>query len=592
MKKQNKSILLSLLVVCTVILTYFSCENNDMNETFPITNDFRVLKVIYNGNSVTGTIANFDPLGQMELIFSHGVNKTAFETALSISPAIDYTLSYDETNSFITFSFNSPLEYETNYTLTLPKGTYGAGSESSISDYELSFTTKAFVPPLLSISVESTDFYEGEDLTLTASLSASILEDVSFDLVLSGTAQRDTDYTIDPTSLVIAAGETSATVLISSLVDIETESPETIIIDVDNLVNGVPSSSATLTLNLIDEAPLLEFKGVMELQTYDGTSSQIRAVHLSVIADIADLSIYGVEIASNGAVPNPSDIEFTFPSGSSASAGTQLFIVRDADLANAQAYFESCFDSFTVYESSRMTANGDDVFVLYKEGNAIEYFGEPGVDGSGEIWEYTDSWAYKLDGEWIYAGAGAVVNAGATNAISRAAYPFCSPLQLQGVTNILWSGAGVNDGKTIHVRANRDISDLSEYGLGVANNGGGTDGVEFTFPAVSVSEGDHILVARVPAAIATYYGNCYNNFDLVLQDDFVSQNGDDAIELFHQGNVIETFGDANVDGTGQSWEYAGSWAYKTPGAWINGALDCAATATDNSSSSCPYPFCN
>ena len=99
MKKQFKSILLLLLIASTAILTYFSCENNDINETYPITNDFRVLKVNYNGNAITGSIANFDPLGQMELIFSHGVNKTAFETAISISPAIDYTLSYDETNS-------------------------------------------------------------------------------------------------------------------------------------------------------------------------------------------------------------------------------------------------------------------------------------------------------------------------------------------------------------------------------------------------------------------------------------------------------------------------------------------------------------
>ena len=592
MKKQIKSILLSLLVTASAILTYFSCENNDINETYPITNDFRVLKVNYNGRAVTGPIANFDPVGQMELIFSHGVSKSTFEASLSISPAVNYALTYDETNSFVTVSFNEPLEYETDYTLSLPQGTYGAGGESSVADYTLMFTTKAFVPPVLSLSVESADFYEGEELIVKASLSASILEDVSFDITLAGTAELDVDYTIDQTSLSIAAGETSVNILITSLVDVGTESPETIIIDVNNLINCVPSNSGALTLNLIDEAPLIEFKGVMELQGYDGTSSQIRGVHLNVIADIADLSIYGVEIASNGADPNPADIEFTFPSGSSAVAGDQIFIIRDIDLANAQAYFESCFDQFTVYESSRITANGDDVYVLYKEGSAIEYFGEPGVDGTGEVWEYTDSWAYKLGGEWIYAGPGAVNNAGATNATSRAAYPFCSPLQLQGVTALLWSGSGVNDGKTIHVRANRDISDLSQYGLGVANNGGGTDGEEFTFPAVSVSEGDQILIARVPGAISTYYGSCYNTFDQVFQADFVSQNGDDAIELFYLGNVIETYGDANVDGTGQGWEYTGSWAYKTPSAWVNGPLDCAATATDNASSSCPYPFCN
>lgn len=590
MKKQIKSILLA-FIICTGIFTYMSCEDTDDSDKYPITNDFRVLQVNYNGNTQSGSIANFDPLGQMQLIFSHGVNKTAFEAALSISPTSDYSLSYDETNSFITIGFNSPLAYETDYTISLPSGAYGNAGESSIADFQLVFSTKAFVPPTLSISVESIDVFEGEQLTLTASLSESILQDVSFDLVLSGTAQLDTDYTIDTTSLIIVAGETSASVLISGLVDIETESPETIIVDVDNLVNAVVSSSEILTLNLIDDAPFIELKGVMELQGYDATG-RVRGVQLSVLEDISDLSVYGVEIASNGAEPNPADIEFIFPPGSSAAKGDQLFIVRDADLANAQAYFESCFNSFTVYESSRISANGDDVYVLYKDGNAIEYFGQPGIDGTGEVWEYSNSWAYKLDGEWIYAGVGAVENAGATNAISTAAYPFCSPLQLQGVTNLVWSGAGNNDGKTIHVRANRDISDLSEYGLGVANNGGGTDGIELTFPAVSISEGDQILVARNPGTIATYYGNCYNNFDLVLQADFVSQNGDDAIELFFQGNVIETYGDANVDGTGLSWEYAGSWAYKTARAWTNGALGCAATATDNSSSSCPYPFCN
>jgi hypothetical protein len=591
MKKQIKSLLLSVLVACTGMFTYMSCENNDDKDTYPITNDFRVLQVNYDGKSVTGPIANFNLLGQMELIFSHGVDKTIFEGALSISPTTDYSISYDETNSFITISFNSPLEYETDYKVSLAKGTYGTKGESSIVDYQLLFSTKAFVPPTLSISVEKPDVYEGDQFTVTASISESILKEVSFDLVISGTAQKDADYSIDNTSLIFAAGETSITVLISTLVDSGIESPETIIIGVDNLVNAVASSSGPLTINLIDEAPLIEFKGVMELQGYAATG-QIRAVHLSVLADISDLSVYGVEIASNGAVPNPADIEFTFPAGSSAAAGDQIFIVRDADLANAKAYFEACFDSFTVYETTKMTANGDDVFVLYKDGNAIEYFGEPGVDGTGEVWEYTDSWAYKLNGTWIYAGAGAVVNAGATNATSRAAYPFCSPLQLQGVTALLWSGSGSNDGKTVHVRANRDISDLSQYGLGVANNGGGTDGIEFTFPAVSVSEGDEILVARVPAGIASYYGNCYNNFDLVVQGDFASQNGDDAIELFYQGNVIETYGDANVIGTGLSWEYTGSWAYKTAGGWTNGALNCAATATDNSSSSCPYLFCN
>ena len=44
-------------------------------------------------------------------------------------------------------------------------------------------------------------------------------------------------------------------------------------------------------------------------------------------------------------------------------------------------------------------------------------------------------------------------------------------------------------------------------------------------------------------------------------DNSISQNGDDAIELFGPGgDVIDVFGDPNVDGTGEAWEYKDAWA--------------------------------
>ena len=79
----------------------------------------------------------------------------------------------------------------------------------------------------------------------------------------------------------------------------------------------------------------------------------------------------------------------------------------------------------------------------------------------------------------------------------------------------------------------------------------------------------------------------------------ISQNGDDAIELFYNGNVIETFGDINVDGTGQPWEYMDSWAYKdssgtvsfSGGNWIFGGVNCTDGSTTTFNSTCPYPLC-
>ena len=125
-----------------------------------------------------------------------------------------------------------------------------------------------------------------------------------------------------------------------------------------------------------------------------------------------------------------------------------------------------------------------------------------------------------------------------------------------------------------------------------ANNGGGSDGIEFTLPSISVSEGDDILLAREVATITSYFGTCINSFEHVIETSSLNQNGDDAIELYQGTDVIETYGDVIPDGTGEPWEYKGSWAYKLSGNWVNGALDCAAGSTSTQSSACVYPACD
>ena len=148
---------------------------------------------------------------------------SAFESALSISPATVYTKSYDSTNSYVTISFTEPLQYETDYTLSLPAGTYGSGGESMTGDYQLIISTKAFVPPVISLSVDASEFYEGDEITVNANITESILKDVTFDITLSGTATKDADYSIDNTSLTIAAGNTTASAKITVLPDGDTE---------------------------------------------------------------------------------------------------------------------------------------------------------------------------------------------------------------------------------------------------------------------------------------------------------------------------------------------------------------------------------
>jgi len=172
-------------------------------------------------------------------------------------------------------------------------------------------------------------------------------------------------------------------------------------------------------------------------------------------------------------------------------------------------------------------------------------------------------------------------------------------LELIGVLD-LDVPTGGSTGKAMHVKANQNISDLSIYGIGIANNGGGTDGQEYTFPSISLNTGEQVIVCRDTVAINSYFVGC-TPFNLVILDDqaVITQNGDDAIELFENGVVIETFGDINVDGTGEPWEYKDSWAYKDASgsvtfnglSWAMGGVDCTDGSTTSISSNCPYPTC-
>lgn len=111
--------------------------------------------------------------------------------------------------------------------------------------------------------------------------------------------------------------------------------------------------------------------------------------------------------------------------------------------------------------------------------------------------------------------------------------------------------------KAIEVCVLNDVADLSAYGLGSANNGGGSDGEEFTFPAGPASAGTFLYVASEASGFSSFFG-----FAPTYTSGAASINGDDAIELFMSGGVTDVFGDINVDGTGQPWDHVDGWAYR------------------------------
>lgn len=177
---------------------------------------------------------------------------------------------------------------------------------------------------------------------------------------------------------------------------------------------------------------------------------------------------------------------------------------------------------------------------------------------------------------------------------------FFSAINLSDAQMII---TGVYDGplsggtpKGVELYVTENIADLSVWGLGSANNGQGTDSVEYTFPAGSAMEGEYIYITNDSLMFIEFFG-----FDPMNETGAMSINGDDAIELFLNGNVVDIYGDINVDGNGEVWEYLDGWGTRNPGSgpdgttfvpgnWSYSGIDQLLPGPTNDDCMSPYPL--
>lgn len=164
--------------------------------------------------------------------------------------------------------------------------------------------------------------------------------------------------------------------------------------------------------------------------------------------------------------------------------------------------------------------------------------------------------------------------------------------------------SGVVDGplpggipKAVELYVINDVPDLSVYGVSSANNGAGPSSApEFTLPSAAATAGSYLYVASESTAFTDFFG-----FAPDFTSGAASINGDDAIELFENGVVVDVFGDVSVDGSGQPWEYLDGWAYRTNdtgpdgttfvlGNWTFSGPNALDGATDNASAAVPFPI--
>lgn len=183
------------------------------------------------------------------------------------------------------------------------------------------------------------------------------------------------------------------------------------------------------------------------------------------------------------------------------------------------------------------------------------------------------------------------------------------------VTGVIDGGLAGGEPKVVELYATTAIPDLSLYGVGAANNGGGTDGVELVLSG-SANAGDFIYIVEddnqgaLGVGFASYFGFTPA---LIFDGSFAnggaaSINGDDAVELFFDATglftggetVIDVFGEITHAGVG-AWNYLDGWAYRNDntgpdgstfviGNWTFSGINVTDSTTTNAQVSPPFPI--
>ncbi|POY34675.1 hypothetical protein C3K47_19010, partial [Solitalea longa] len=173
------------------------------------------------------------------------------DTITFLPPALSDTYTFDIPVVVLaddikeqTETFNVALSNPINATIPI------ATADKSVS------ITDATAAPQILLSIDKASVFEGENASVTASLSRPTYEDVTVTYTVSGSATEGADYTITKT-ITIPAGALSASVFLNSLADNIHEQNETVIVNAPVTASGgaaiADATQQSLTVTIADQ---------------------------------------------------------------------------------------------------------------------------------------------------------------------------------------------------------------------------------------------------------------------------------------------------------------------------------------------------
>ena len=216
-------------------------------------------------------------------------------------------------------------------------------------------------PPVVDFNTTSSSGAESvSSKAITVDLSASSIQNVTVDYVVTGTASGSgTDYTLADDTLTISAGATSGTITIAGIVDDGLdELNETVIVTLSNPSNATLGSDSvhTYTITDNDNPPVVDFN-ITSSTGAESVSSKALTVDLSAASSqtvTVDFAVTGTATGS-GTDYTLANNTLTISAGATSGTITIASIINDAlDEANETVVV-------TLSNPSNATLGSDDV---------------------------------------------------------------------------------------------------------------------------------------------------------------------------------------------------------------------------------------
>ena len=204
--------------------------------------------------------------------------------------------------------------------------------------------------PTVTLSVNPVSIGEnGVVSTVTATLSSTLANNVTVGLATSGTATGGgVDYNLASTSITIPAGQTTGTTTVTSVQDLIGEGSETVILDIDYVVNAAENGTQQKTITITDDdsqkvtlslsSPTVAEAGGVVTLTATVASPAKQDIALTIYASGTASSTLGTDYSfaagSNSSIKTgngETGMTITIPQGSSTGSFT---ITGVADNAN------------------------------------------------------------------------------------------------------------------------------------------------------------------------------------------------------------------------------------------------------------------